>query len=214
MNLNFSNFKSVLYKNYGENPGKMLVHTGVLGWILSSLAQVSAVFFNDKISSDQKSFLIPQEIADAAVNILSFYIITNSVKSIASKLVQTGKLTTPHIKEFLKKNNLMSNNPKTPNIVGRTDFDISKVANFEEIEKDYKNFKNGVDVVASTLGSIVSCNIVTPLLRNNIASKEQKKLIAKKQKLEVEGLQRPRGITLDEYRNNAYAKFSSGSMRI
>ena len=27
----FSQFKSVMYKNYGENPGKMLVHTGVLG---------------------------------------------------------------------------------------------------------------------------------------------------------------------------------------
>ena len=70
----FSNFKSSLYKNYGENPGKMLVHTGVLGWILSSLAQVSAVVFNDKISPEQKSFLIPQEIADAGINIASFYL--------------------------------------------------------------------------------------------------------------------------------------------
>ena len=31
----FSDFKTVMYKNYGENPGKMLVHTGVLGWIWS-----------------------------------------------------------------------------------------------------------------------------------------------------------------------------------
>ena len=73
----FSKFKTTLYKNYGENPGNMLVHTGVLGWILSSLAQVSAVVFNDQIPKEQKSFLIPQEIADAAVNIISFYVITS-----------------------------------------------------------------------------------------------------------------------------------------
>ena len=71
----FSNFKNMMYKNYGENPGTMLVHTGVLGWILSAMAQVSAVVFNDKISKEQKSFLIPQEIADAAINIISFYVI-------------------------------------------------------------------------------------------------------------------------------------------
>lgn len=33
----FSDFKTVMYKNYGENPGKMLVHTGVLGWIGTNL---------------------------------------------------------------------------------------------------------------------------------------------------------------------------------
>ena len=95
----FSNFKTTLYRNYGENPGKMLVHTGVLGWILSSLAQVSAIVLNDKISTEQKSFLIPQEIADAGINIISFYLITSSFKRIASKLVSTGKLTTVPIKE-------------------------------------------------------------------------------------------------------------------
>ena len=96
----FGDFKNILYKNYGENPGKMLVHTGVLGWILSSLAQVGAVVFNDKISTKQKTFLIPQEIADAAVNILSFYVVTSSVKNLASKLVSTGKLSTKNIRQI------------------------------------------------------------------------------------------------------------------
>ena len=94
----FSDFKTVMYKNYGENPGKMLVHTGVLGWILSALAQISAVVFNDKISPEQKMFLIPQEIADAVINIVSFYTITSTFKIVAFKLVSTGKLTTKPIK--------------------------------------------------------------------------------------------------------------------
>ena len=34
----WNGFKNYIYKNYGENPGSMLVHTGVLGWILSSMA--------------------------------------------------------------------------------------------------------------------------------------------------------------------------------
>lgn len=206
----FSDFKTVMYKNYGENPGKMLVHTGVLGWILSSLAQVSAVVFNDKISPEQKSFLIPQEIADAAINILSFYVITSSFKSAASKLVSTGKLTTKPIRDFLTKQGVNSNEH-----IGKLNFNIEKMANFSDIKDNYKPFKNGVDVVASTVGSIISCNIVTPILRNQYASKKQKQTLAKMNKLDngVE-LKSPRGISMDAYLKMSANKYYSGSLKI
>ena len=206
----FSDFKTVMYKNYGENPGKMLVHTGVLGWILSSLAQVSAVVFNDRISPEQKSFLIPQEIADAAINILSFYVITSSFKSAASKLVSTGKLTTKPIRDFLTKQGVNSNEH-----IGKLNFNIEKMANFSDIKDNYKPFKNGVDVVASTVGSIISCNIVTPILRNQYASKKQKQTLAKMNKLDngVE-LKSPRGISMDAYLKMSANKYSSGSLKI
>lgn len=206
----FSDFKTVMYKNYGENPGKMLVHTGVLGWILSSLAQVSAVVFNDKISPEQKSFLIPQEIADAAINILSFYVITSSFKSAASKLVSTGKLTTKPIRDFLTKQGVNSNEH-----IGKLNFNIEKMANFSDIKDNYKPFKNGVDVVASTVGSIISCNIVTPILRNQYASKKQKQTLAKMNKLDngVE-LKSPRGISMDAYLKMSANKYSSCSLKI
>lgn len=206
----FSDFKSVMYKNYGENPGKMLVHTGVLGWILSSLAQVSAVVFNDKISPEQKSFLIPQEIADAGINILSFYVITSTFKNAASKLVSTGKLTTKPIRDFLTKQGVNSNEH-----LGKLNFNIEKMANFSDIKDNYKPFKNGVDVVASTIGSIISCNIVTPILRNQYASKRQKQTLAKMNKLDngVE-LKTPRGISMDAYMKLSANKYSSGSLKI
>ena len=35
----FDEFKTVIYKNYGENPGKMLVHTGVLGLSLIHISE-------------------------------------------------------------------------------------------------------------------------------------------------------------------------------
>lgn len=201
----FSDFKSSMFKNYGENPGKMLVHTGVLGWILSSLAQVSAVVFNDKISKEQKSFLIPQEIADAAINILSFYVITSSFKSYASKLVSSGRLTTKPIKEGMKKLGIPFEN-------------FSKVSAhinaFPDLKKDYKPFKNGVDVVASTIGSIISCNIVTPVLRNEYASKKQKQAIARMNGRQSTQLKAPRGLNMDAYQKMVANKYSSGSLKV
>ena len=205
----YGDFKINLYKQYGENPGKMLVHTGTLGWILSSLAQVTALVFNDKITKEQKSFLIPQEIADAGINILSFYMITNSFKTLASKMVSTGKLTTKPIKAYLQKNSLYSNSNKR---VGKLNFNIEKLDNFKtDIKERYKPFKNSVDVVASTVGSVISCNIVTPILRNKYASDRQKNAIARMHINEKSQIVHPKGITLNDYQRNAAFKFSGNS---
>lgn len=205
----FGAFKNIILEKYGEQPGKMLVHTGVLGWILSSLAQVGAVVFNDKISPEQKVFLIPQEIADAAVNIISFYVVTNSVKAVASKLVKSGKLTTPAIRDYLKKTGIKIPKKKGDvSPVGQWDFDITKLSNFDEIADKFKPFKNGVDVGASMLGSIVSCNLITPILRNEYASKRQKEMLTKMQGAKVKNLVPPSGISMAEYQNRAYAKAS------
>ena len=141
----WNGFKSYIYKNYGENPGSMLVHTGVLGWILSSMAQVYAVAFNNKISKEQKVFLIPQEIADAAVNILSFYTLTSGVKYIGSKLTKTAKLRTSEITALLKKSGhvLEKGQKRVENRVyaGDWDFDITKLENYNSEIAD-----NSIDV--------------------------------------------------------------------
>lgn len=203
----FGAFKNIILEKYGEQPGKMLVHTGVLGWILSSLAQVGAVVFNDKISPEQKVFLIPQEIADAAVNIVSFYVVTNSVKTIASKLVKSGKLTTPAILAYLKQTGIKIPKKKGDiSPIGKWDFDITKLANYDEIAPQFKSFKNGVDVGASMIGSIISCNLITPVLRNEYAAKQQKNMLAKMQSKKVKHLDAPRGISMAEYQRMAYAK--------
>ncbi len=73
-------FLTGLLKISEKDASKMLIWTGVAGWTLSSLAQVGAVLFNNKISNEKKSFLVPQEMADAAVNIGSFFLITQAAK--------------------------------------------------------------------------------------------------------------------------------------
>ena len=159
-------------KVYGNNPGKMLVHTGVIGWALSSMAQVFAIVLNDKIPKEQKLFLIPQEIADACVNIASFYLITQSCKSIALKLVNTGKWLPSSVAKFLTGNGVKD--------VGKASFDVLKHGNLtSEMAHNFNEFRNGIDVIATTAGSILSCNIVTPLIRNQIAAHRQKTSIAK-----------------------------------
>ena len=154
----FSNFKSVMYKNYGENPGKMLVHTGVLGWILSAMAQVSAVVFNDKISKEQKSFLIPQEIADAAINIISFYVITSSFKNLASKLVSTGKLSTVKMRNYIKSK--VANPADYIGKLNTADLDLDIYNNYCEIDEivadrmEFKNEYGNLDIHQAEVGRL------------------------------------------------------------
>lgn len=198
---NFSSFKEIVLAKYGEQPGTMLVHTGVLGWILSSLAQIAAVAFNDKIPREQKVFLIPQEMADAGANILSFYIVTQSLKSLGSKLVTSGKLKNPKISKFLDSIKGLDKSK-----IGNWDFDITKLSGYEKnIKKDFIKFKNGVDVYFSLAGSIASCNIITPIIRNKYASDRQKKVLAKMNDNRFKYLESPKGVSMDTYLQRVYS---------
>ena len=211
-------FKSVINKiaqAYGNDPGKMLVHTGVIGWALSSLAQVFAIVLNDKIPKEQKMFLIPQEIADAVVNIMSFYLITQSFKTVALKLVNTGKWLPAKVKNFLTENAVKD--------VGKSSFNVLKHGNLtDKLKLDFNEFRNGIDVIATTAGSILSCNIVTPLVRNEIAAHRQKASIAKMNSRE-KALYPPESVpvfytkpSVKSFQSNSYDKClnSKGSMTI
>ena len=202
----FSNLKTYLYKNYGENPGKMLLHTGTAGWILSSAAQIMAIVTNDKIAPEQKTFLIPQELGDGLINIFSFYCLTSSVKNVCSKMVSNGKIANKAIKNYLEKNKLTTQ-------IGKMDFDIKKSANYAEIKDEFMSFKNGVDILASTTGSILSCNIVTPLLRNEYAAAQQKvaneELRKRKENLSP-ATQPYNRFTMDKFQSS----LANGTMRV
>lgn len=211
MKYNFDWLKSFVATHYGNNPGKVLVHTGVVGWVLSSLAQVGAIIINDKIPKKQKLYMIPQEFADAAVNIVSFFAVTQLFNSTSLKLVNTGKLLPKSVRTALTNANIKD--------VGKKSFDVLTHGNLSEALKDnFIDFRNGVDVVGTTLGSILSCNIITPIVRNEIASNRQKKLITKFDTGNTKGeipfqsspVKRP---TMNDFRNMSGAPYS-GSLKI
>lgn len=207
---------NTVFEKFSSNPSKMLIYTGVLGWFLSSAAQVVAIAVNNNISKEQKSYLIPQEIADGAVNVFSFFLITQSIKAVTSKLVSTGKIISPKVKNYLVEKGF-----NTKDRIGKVGFDIAEIRNtcqdFEKILPDYNKFKSGTEVIATTLGSILSCNIVTPILRNQIAASRQKTALSE-QKTNLNDYKRPQGLSIDQFRNQAYSKygspFSSHSLKI
>lgn len=160
-------------KNFSDDPSKMLIWTGVAGWTISSLAQILAILFNSKISNKEKSFLVPQEMADAAVNIASFFLITNVAKMAAAKLFKTGKIAPKTVREFLNKNKALYGDK-----VGKLDFNLDKV--LQEGTDAYKSYNvyKSIGTTAATIGGgILAANIVTPLARNAMASKMQKNYI-------------------------------------
>ena len=203
----FMKFKNFIARKYDAGLAKMLIHTGVIGWAMSSAAQIAAIAFNDKLSKKQKMFLIPQEFADACVNIASFYLITNSMKGLTSILVKSGKWSTNPIKDFLAKRKI------TPGMETNVFTVLSQARQTKKTKallNEFKGFKNGMDVIATTVGSVISCNLVTPLLRNQYASGRQKSSLAKEEKLHKSMEQKPQ-VAL--YRPKM-SDFSSGSLKI
>lgn len=213
----FENFKNTVLTKFGPNPAKMLIYTGVLGWFLSSVAQIGAIAVNDKIPKEQKMFLIPQEIGDGTINVLSFLVVTSAIKGYASRLVSSGKLANKPIRDFLVHSGINTVNKKgykVPKDFDFSKFNIEEMANYDQIKPQYKSFKNGVDVIAMNVGSILSCNIITPILRNKYATSRQKKSLNELNVMNNPKVKTPTGISMDAYRNMASAKYSSGSLRV
>lgn len=178
LNSKWNGFKNYLYKHYGQESGKLIVHTGLITWTMATLAQVGAIMFNDKIPKDQKKFLIPQEIADGVLNIIAFYTITNSLKSLAGRLVSTGKWSNVSIRNFVKKNS--SKNLSEGIKMGDLTTNLAKTyKGNEDFYKAYSPFKNGMDMIATTIGSVVSCNAATPFIRNYYGAWQQKRSLNK-----------------------------------
>lgn len=167
--------------HFRKDASKMLIWTGVAGWSLSSLAQIGAVLCNPKLSKEQKSFLVPQEMADAAVNIGAFFLITQVAKKSMSKLFSTGKFAPKTVREYMNRyKDLYAK--KT----GKFDFDLDEMLKNDKCfpREEYWACKNFYTGVATVGAGILSSNIITPIVRNSMASSMQKKYINNKDKFE------------------------------
>ena len=158
-----------VYNKFKKNTATTLVVTGTIGWALSSLAQIGAVIINPKIPS----FLVPQEFLDAVVNIGMFFLLTQSTKKILSKLASTGKIATTSVREFLNKNKVYGDQ------VGKLSLDLDEVLKKENKfpKESYYSYKNLVTTVGTVGAGVLSSNIITPVLRNSMASDIQRKYL-------------------------------------
>ena len=182
MNNPFKSLLNWVAKNYSKDPSKMLIRTGVAGWTLSSLAQIGAILFNSKISNEKKSFLLPQEIADACVNIGSFFLITQGAKMGVSKLFSTGKFAPKTVRKYLNKTKDIYGKK-----IGKLDFNIEEVfAKDNKFPmKEYETCKSFGTTIATVGAGILSSNIITPIVRNEMAAKMQKNYINNKKQTEI-----------------------------
>lgn len=185
MNLNpsklFNKFKDFMWENYSKDGGKMLIHMGALGWFIASGAQLLALITSKKIDKEDKKFLIPQEAADGIVNFSMFYILTDTTQRIITKAIEKGKITNPEITDIINK--IAKENNTTGNELLKTK-NISDLLTDPQDKKLFKQFKGGVDIITTIMASVVACNIVTPIIRNKVASwiknKNDKKQLSNK----------------------------------
>ncbi len=197
----WNKLRNKAFDKFSTNQSGMLIWTAAIGWMLSSAAQIGAIVANDKIDRDEKEFLVPQEIADAIVNILLFIGITTSLSRFAGKLVSTGKLTNTKILNALKEPSALRElEAKKLNIeLGKFSTNLGEI---EAIRHVYKPFENAVKSIASLPGMIISSNIITPIIRNRAAfelnemNKNQKPVL----------MARPRMV---DFQKNSILQFSS-----
>ena len=161
-------------KTFRKDTSKMLIVTGVLGWALSSMAQMLAILVNPKIKDEQKYFLLPQEFMDAVVNIGSFFLITQMTRTTVSNLFKTGKFAPKNVRKFLNQHKDIYGDK-----VGKIDFDLETVLKYEDgvLKKNYDDVKDLGTTVATVCAGIIASNIVTPIIRNKMASNVQKSII-------------------------------------
>lgn len=212
--INWPDLKSFFYKEFSQKPGEVMTYAVVLSMATSCIAQVLSVMFNKKIDKKEKKFIIPQEIADGLINAFSSFVIIGTLGKVATKLVSSGRWSNAAIRNLVKKH--------APGVkMGEITTDIEKTfkkknneALLEKFYHSYDSFKNGIAIIATSIGSVIACNIVTPVLRNSFAAKMQKQSMKKQQ------INDNPQIASVNNQNNTYRRMymipmnNSGSMKI
>lgn len=196
-------------KHFQDDPAKMLIWTGVTGWSISSLAQIFAILANPKISNEKKGFLVPQEMYDAATNISLYFLITLFTKRTVSKLFTSGKWASKNVRAFLNEKKTLYGDK-----VGKVNFDLGK-----ELEKikspyidEYNTTKSYGTTIATVGAGILASNILTPLVRNKMASRVQKTYIDMTNEMKENPVNKPN--TQQTFKSNPYNYGNNGSLKI
>ncbi|MBS4759418.1 MAG: hypothetical protein KHX03_01815 [Clostridium sp.] len=228
----FGRFKDTMFRAYSGDGGKMLVHMGALGWLFSSAAQIVAILTDKKIDKSKRKFLLPQEGADAAVNVVMYYSLCAAIKKASDIAVERGYIMPGNVIDTLmsikpasvaavsKKNWKSLFNKEELKSLTKTFSSFNNMSMFKNAElgerlaarlklvsmqREFKAFKNGMGVFAAIFASVLACNIVTPYVRNIVANKVKDKL----NKKEAQDIRKKQIVSNLMTKNPLPASFSS-----
>lgn len=228
------NIVQYMADNYSKDSGKLLVHLGALGWVLSSAAQLGVIAGDKNIDKKKKKFLLSQEGADAGVNVLMYYTICDVIKKTGDKFVENGKFLTDDvvkalgsikggtvsvsdpkqwrnlftIAELEKPLTKLLSKPDHLNMVkGLTDSKQTRALIANALDA-VETHKNNVGVFSAIAASVLACNIVTPFVRNIIASQFQKHSL-KKESVDFRKTQIKENITMRNPLPTSFKSFSN-----
>ncbi len=167
--------KQWFWKRTSKDPSGMLMHTGALGWAASSAAQITGIALNEKIDTNKKKFLIPQEFADATGNIALYYLITLSTKKFVENLFESGKLRIKNVMDRIESEAKEKGVTDLGEIFGKKTPVADHLSKLIKAKSNYLAHKNGASIVATLIASVISCNVLTPYIRNRYGAFYQEK---------------------------------------
>jgi len=167
MMMNFKNLMIKFCRQGVTDRANFIKNITVVGFVLSSLAQVFAIYFNDKIPSKEKKFLIPQEIFDGLINSTIFYFLTSKAVDFGKLLVLKKKILPKSIANIMK--TFIPNGKDVASLQTGFLAHLKKESTAENL-KFAKNFIDGMGVMTGIGGAILTNNVVTPIIRNKLAA--------------------------------------------
>lgn len=208
--------KNYIFNKFRFEPGKGMMIATVVGFASASIAQSIAVAFNNKISNKEKKFLVPQELIDGAVNVVSCIIIMGVMIKCVTRLVERGKWTTHNIDKLIEQ---LPEAAKSQ--IGKPDSDLGQIfhdhATPELLEKFYplyNNFQLGTEMITSTVSSALAYSVLAPFVRNNVAAEFQKRAIAPKpQVTNVANVSKVSSVSAPNGQNKSYASVYANTNR-
>ena len=186
-------YSEYIYKNFEKDSGSMLLITSAIAVSVSSLAQAAAALMNKKYTLSQKAFMVPQELTEGVISVLSLIMISLPVQVFAKKYARTGKIITKEMQPYMEKYDLMKRrgdidfdfkkfvNKEIAKIKGSDKFKRSKAPEQEEMLKEHLDIiqiydanQDATSAISTAMAGVFTTSLVLPYIRNLSASYYQK----------------------------------------
>ena len=225
--------KAIFKKLSGDMSG-IFIWTTIVGYLSASSAQLYGISQNKKLSKDKKKFQTFQELSDCAINIMAYFTLTKGMTKFSRNLASSGKILSnaianqakvcgidlskkvnigkeiskkitelTHTKDVLTKRNIAV----TSDAMNKISTDIE---NLNKLNDKYTPFVNGMGMIGTITGGLISSDIITPVLRNKYAAIKQKDT-----KYDVQPIEKiaTKPITYGNY-TQTNAPYNASSMKI